>query len=114
MESYTAPLYSRIWIFTVCHGRSDHKYHLRRMFTVNIFIVHADPVVAAQSLCDKHVPKMLLESAQMLSTAVQKYTDRIEELYKPIALPLFLLLETMLAQASIVIQFIPPIRPIIK
>jgi hypothetical protein len=26
---------------------------------------------------------MLLESCQMLSTAIQNYTDRIEELYKP-------------------------------
>ena len=50
---------------------------------MNIFFLDKDPQFAAQSLCDKHVPKMLLESAQMLSTAVQKYTDRIEELYKP-------------------------------
>ena len=73
MESYAAPLYSRIWILTVCHGRSDHKYHLRRMFTVNIFIVHADPVVAAQSLCDKHVVKMPLETAQMLCSVWHRY-----------------------------------------
>ena len=50
---------------------------------MNIFFLHRDPQWAANALCDKHVPKMLLESAQMLSTAVQKYTDRIEELYKP-------------------------------
>ena len=50
---------------------------------MNIFFLHKDPQWAANALCDKHVPKMLLESAQMLSTAVQKYTDRIEELYKP-------------------------------
>jgi hypothetical protein len=36
---------------------------------MNIFYVHEDPVVAAQSLCDKHVVKMILESAQLLSTA---------------------------------------------
>lgn len=36
---------------------------------MNIFYVHTDPVVAAKSLCDKHVVKMILESAQMLSTA---------------------------------------------
>lgn len=36
---------------------------------MNIFVVDRDPVVAAQMLCDKHIPKMLLESGQMLSTA---------------------------------------------
>lgn len=36
---------------------------------MNIFILHSDPVVAAQMLCDKHCNKMLLESIQMLSTA---------------------------------------------
>ena len=81
---------------------------------MNIFILDKSPEKSAEFLCDKHVPKMLLESCQMLSTAIQNYTDRIEELYKPIAFPLFLLLETILAQASIVIQFMPPIRPIIK
>jgi len=35
---------------------------------MNIFILDKDPVVAAQMLCDKHVPKMLVESGQMLST----------------------------------------------
>jgi hypothetical protein len=36
---------------------------------VNIFYLDRDPVVAAQMMCDKHVVKMILESAQMLSTA---------------------------------------------
>lgn len=36
---------------------------------MNIFFVDSDPVVAAQSLVDKHVVKMILESAQLLSTA---------------------------------------------
>lgn len=35
---------------------------------MNIFCVHDDPVYAAQMLCDKHIPKMTVESAQMLST----------------------------------------------
>ena len=50
---------------------------------MNIFFLDKTPSFSAQYLCDKHIPKMLLESAQMLSTAVQNYTDRIEELYKP-------------------------------
>ena len=36
---------------------------------MNIFILSDDPVEAARLQCDKHVVKMVLESAQMLSTA---------------------------------------------
>lgn len=36
---------------------------------MNIFFVDKDPEEAAMCLCDKHVVKMVLESAQMLSTA---------------------------------------------
>ena len=36
---------------------------------MNIFVLHQDPIVAAQMQCDKHVVKMIVESAQMLSTA---------------------------------------------
>ena len=42
---------------------------------MNIFFLHKDPQWAANALCDKHVPKMLLESAQMLSTAVRRYEE---------------------------------------
>lgn len=35
---------------------------------MNIFVLDLDPVIAAQSQCDKHVVKMVLESAQILST----------------------------------------------
>ena len=37
---------------------------------MNIFVVHQDPQIAAQMLCDKHVVKMILETAQMLCTVV--------------------------------------------
>lgn len=36
---------------------------------MNIFVLDSNPVVAAEYLCDKHVVKMILESAQLLSTA---------------------------------------------
>jgi hypothetical protein len=36
---------------------------------MNIFYLHEDPVLAAKDLCDQHVLKMGIESAQMLSTA---------------------------------------------
>lgn len=35
---------------------------------MNLFILDKDPVIAAQLQCDKHVVKMIVESAQMLST----------------------------------------------
>ena len=35
---------------------------------MNIFVLDKDPVKAAQLQCDKHVVKMIVESAQMLST----------------------------------------------
>jgi hypothetical protein len=37
---------------------------------MNIFFVDPDPHIAAQMLCDKHVVKMTVETAQMLSTAL--------------------------------------------
>ena len=36
---------------------------------MNLFVLDRDPVKAAQLQCDKHVVKMIVESAQMLSTA---------------------------------------------
>jgi len=40
---------------------------------MNIFVVDHDPVVAAQNLCDKHVVKMIVETAQMASTVHRVY-----------------------------------------
>tara|TARA_B100001093_G_scaffold509286_1_gene573018 strand:- start:1931 stop:2500 length:570 start_codon:yes stop_codon:yes gene_type:complete len=45
---------------------------------MNIFILSEDPVEAAQQQCDKHVVKMIVESAQMLST-VHRMVDGIME-----------------------------------
>ena len=39
---------------------------------MNIFVLSTDPVKAAQQQCDKHVPKMVVESAQMLCSAKRK------------------------------------------
>ena len=39
---------------------------------MNIFMTDPDPTIAAQSLCDRHVVKMVLESAQLLSSARPK------------------------------------------
>ena len=47
---------------------------------MNIFILDEDPSVAAQYHCDKHVVKMVLETAQMLSAAL--INNGIEAPYK--------------------------------
>ena len=39
------------------------------MYIMNIFVLDQDTTQAAQLQCDKHVVKMIVESAQMLSTA---------------------------------------------
>lgn len=49
---------------------------------MNIFYVDRDPVVAAQCLVDKHCIKMILESAQLLSTA-HRVLDGQKEIVTP-------------------------------
>ena len=51
---------------------------------MNIFYVDTDPNTAAQCLVDKHVVKMILESAQLLSTAHrvldgEKYIGKVND-----------------------------------
>ena len=48
---------------------------------MNIFVLDYDPVQAAQDQCDKHVVKMVLETAQMLSTVQNAFG--METRYKP-------------------------------
>ena len=51
---------------------------------MNYFYVEEDPTSAAQALCDKHVIKMGLETAQMLSTAHRLLeTPQAPFVYKP-------------------------------
>lgn len=40
---------------------------------MNIFALDTDPALAAQAHCDRHVVKMILESAQLLSTALARH-----------------------------------------
>ena len=35
---------------------------------MNIFFLDKDPVISAQMMCNKHVVKMILETAQMICT----------------------------------------------
>ena len=48
---------------------------------MNIFHLDTDPVISAQMMCDKHVVKMILESAQMLATVNHKCGKKAT--YKP-------------------------------
>lgn len=48
---------------------------------MNIFVLDRDPMVAARYHCDKHVPKMVLETAQMLCTA--RIEHGLDAPYKP-------------------------------
>lgn len=53
---------------------------------MNIFLTNSDPKQCARELDDKRVNKMILETAQMLSTALQTINPKIFEkvgLYKP-------------------------------
>ena len=49
---------------------------------MNIFVVHEHPVEAARMLPDKHVTKMILESAQMLSLVFSDHYWGIGEVMK--------------------------------
>lgn len=49
---------------------------------MNIFYVDKDPVIAAKNLCNSHVVKMILESAQLLSTAHNILDEPKENLYR--------------------------------
>ena len=53
---------------------------------MNIFFLHRDPITCAKHHCDKHCVKMILETAQMLSTCLHIVgtKDHISfPLYKP-------------------------------
>lgn len=48
---------------------------------MNIFVLDSDPIQAARMLCDKHIPKMVLETAQLLCTVYSHYDHPTP--YKP-------------------------------
>lgn len=53
---------------------------------MNLFFLHLSPILAAQDQCDKHVVKMILETAQLLSTCVSIIKvdiDVTDKIYKP-------------------------------
>lgn len=48
---------------------------------MNLFYLDSDPITCAEYHCDKHVIKMVLESAQMLSTCQRAYDN--DTTYRP-------------------------------
>jgi hypothetical protein len=51
---------------------------------MNIFVLDQSPAIAASYHCDQHIHKMILESAQMLSTAMHTWYPHLSGyLYKP-------------------------------
>ena len=40
---------------------------------MNIFVVDENPIRAAEMMCDKHIPKMVVESAQMMASALRRH-----------------------------------------
>ena len=49
---------------------------------MNIFVLDKNPRRAAQAHCDKHVSKMVVESVQLLSTALRFYNVSDNKLYR--------------------------------
>ena len=47
---------------------------------MNIFVLHRNPVIAAQSVCDVHASKMTLEATQMLASAAIRHGAQPNEL----------------------------------
>lgn len=50
---------------------------------MNIFFLDTDPKVCAQYHCDKHVVKMILETAQILCSVHKVNKSRLQTPYKP-------------------------------
>ncbi|TXH19133.1 MAG: hypothetical protein E6R03_01085 [Hyphomicrobiaceae bacterium] len=49
---------------------------------MNIFYLDTDPTIAARALSDKHVPKMILETCQLLCSAHHAYSSAFVGIYK--------------------------------
>jgi len=47
---------------------------------MNIFVLHTDPIIAARMHCDKHVPKMCVEAAQMMASALRRHGATDEQM----------------------------------
>jgi len=44
---------------------------------MNIFALSTNPTKAARMMCDKHIPKMIVESAQMMASALRRHEESV-------------------------------------
>jgi len=58
-------------------------FHQESEPIMNIFALHQSPQESARAHCDQHLHKMLLESAQMVSTVFHHRRWNSDRLYKP-------------------------------
>lgn len=56
---------------------------VQRAATLNIFALDTNPSLAAQYHCNSHVVKMVVESAQLLSTVHHLHGTWLPSMYKP-------------------------------
>ena len=47
---------------------------------MNIFVLDENPIRAAEMMCDKHIPKMVVESAQMMASALRRHGATDEDM----------------------------------
>tara|TARA_R110002020_G_scaffold172058_1_gene362214 strand:+ start:3385 stop:3936 length:552 start_codon:yes stop_codon:yes gene_type:complete len=47
---------------------------------MNIFVLDENPITAAQMHCDKHIPKMCVEAAQMMASALRRHGATDEQM----------------------------------
>jgi len=47
---------------------------------MNIFVLDENPITAARMMCDKHIPKMVVESAQMMASVVIRWGATEEQM----------------------------------
>ena len=47
---------------------------------MNIFVLDKNPIRASEMMCDKHIPKMIVESAQMMASALRRHGATDEQM----------------------------------
>ena len=67
------------WRCLLCGGAKTDSCGAQKTVAMNIFFLSLDPDEAARLHCDKHVVKMILETAQLLYTAHWVYESPLPE-----------------------------------
>ena len=60
--------------------QKEMTYRLKESDWMNIFALHENPIIAAEMHCDKHVPKMVVEAAQMMASALRRHGATDEDM----------------------------------